>query len=176
MVSSIFSYFIERYAEILRQKYEIHWKFSLGQKAYYYNDLILRSFPELATNGAVKTTLDNYKSLLDEQIRRGLKKNWAELTWTFSGLLTDSLSRVLIKIIVGYSVFEGTQSIGMVALVVSSMGTVEDIMRSIITVRKDYFRFRFQESSILLFLEICEPIGKVHTFREKIETISAKNI
>lgn len=176
LVSSIFSYFIERYAEILRQKYEIHWKFSLGQKAYYYNDLILRSFPELATNGAVKTTLDNYKSLLDEQIRRGLKKNWAELTWTFSGLLTDSLSRVLIKIIVGYSVFEGTQSIGMVALVVSSMGTVEDIMRSIITVRKDYFRFRFQESSILLFLEICEPIGKVHTFREKIETISAKNI
>ncbi len=176
IISSIFSYFIERYAEILRQKYEIHWKFSLGQKVYYYNDLFLRSFGQLATNGAVKTTLDSYKNLLDEQIRHWLKKNWAELTWTFSGLLTGSLSTMLIKVIVWYSVFEGTQSIGMVALVVSSMGTVEDIMKSIITVRKDYFRFRFQEWSILLFLEMCEPIGKVHTFDQKIEKIQGTSI
>ncbi len=176
VISAVFSYFIERYAEILRQKYEIHWKFSLGQKVYYYNDLFLRSFGQLAINGAVKTTLDSYKNLLDEQIHHGLKKNWAQLTWTFSGLLTGSLSSMLIKIIVGYSVFQGTQSIGIVALVVSTMGTVEDIMKSMITIRKEYFRFRFQESSILLFLEMCEPVGDVGDFWEKIEKIRGDNI
>ena len=175
-ISALCTYFIDRYADIVRQKYAIHWKFSLGQKVHYYNDLFLRSFGQLAINGAVKTTLDSYKHLLDEQIRHGLKKNWANLTWTFSGLLTGSLSRMLIKIIVGYSVFEGTQSIGIVALVIATMGTVEDILKSIITVRREYFRFRFQESSILLFLEMCEPIGEIHSFPEKVEKIQCKNI
>jgi ABC-type multidrug transport system fused ATPase/permease subunit len=176
IASAICSYFIDRYAEILRQKYEVHWKFSLGQKVYFYNDLFLRSFGQLATNGAVKTTLENYRNLLDEQIRQGLKKNWAELTWTFSGLLTGSLSSMLIKIIVWYSVFQWTQSIGIVALVVSSMGTVEEIINSIIKIRKGYLRFRFQESSILLFLEMCEPIGDIDEFNQDIQQIQGRNI
>jgi ABC-type bacteriocin/lantibiotic exporter with double-glycine peptidase domain len=176
IASAICSYLIDRYAEILRQKYEVHWKFSLGQKVYFYNDLFLRSFGQLATNGAVKTTLENYRNLLDEQIRQGLKKNWAELTWTFSGLLTGSLSSMLIKIIVWYSVFQWTQSIGIVALVVSSMGTVEEIINSIIKIRKGYLRFRFQESSILLFLEMCEPIGDIDEFNQDIQQIQGRNI
>lgn len=176
IISSVISYFIERYADILRQKYEIHWKFSLGQKVWFYNDLFLRSFPQLATNGAIKSTLESYQSLLDEQIHRGLKKNWAELIWTVSRLFTGSISQMLIKMIVGYSVFEWTQSIGMVALVVSSMGTVEEIMARILTLRKEYLRFRFQESSILLFLEMCEPIGKIQKSQNEIETIQFNNL
>ena len=65
--SAIISYGIDRYADLLRRKYDIQWKFSLGQKVYFYNDLFLRSFPELATNGAVKTTLTAYKKLLDTE-------------------------------------------------------------------------------------------------------------
>ncbi len=83
---------------------------------------------------------------------------------------------MLIKIIVGYSVFEGTQSIGIVALVVSTMGTVEDTMRNLIAIRKDYLHFRFQESSILLFLEMCEPIGDISILDQEIEKIHGKNI
>lgn len=176
IISSIISYFIERYADILRQKYDIHWKFSLGQKVWFYNDLFLRSFPQLATNGAIKSTLKSYQDLLDEQIHHGLKKNWTELIWTVSRFFTGSVSQMLIKMIVGYSVFEWTQSIGMVALVVSSMGTVEDIMARILTIRKDYLRFRFQESSILLFLEMCEPVGTIKKSKSDIWTIKFDNL
>ncbi len=176
IISSIVSYFIERYADILRQKYDIHWKFSLGQKIWFYNDLFLRSFPQLATNGAIKSTLKSYQDLLDEQIHHGLKRNWAELIWTVSRLFTGSITQILIKVIVGYSVFEWTQSIGMVALVVSSMGTVEEIMARILTLRKDYLRFHFQESSILLFLEMCEPIGKIQKSQNDIRTIKLDNL
>jgi hypothetical protein len=56
------------------------------------------------------------------------------------------------------------------------MGTVEEIISSIITIRKDYFRFRFQESSILLFLEMCEPIGEINKFSEEIRKISGNDI
>ncbi len=176
VISSIISYFIERYADILRQKYDIHWKFSLGQKVWFYNDLFLRSFPQLATNGAVKSTLKSYQELLDQQIHYGLKKNWTDLIWTVSRLFTGSISQMLIKMIVGYSVFQWTQSIGMVALVVSSMGTVEEIMARLLTLRKDYLRFRFQESSILLFLEMCEPIGTVQQFQDHIKSIQLENL
>ena len=64
----------------------------------------------------------------------------------------------------------------MVALVVSSMGTVEEIMARILTLRKDYLRFRFQESSILLFLEMCEPIGKIQKSQHDIQTIKLDNL
>ncbi len=176
IISSIITYFIERYADTLRKKYDIHRKFSLGQKVWFYNDLFLRSFPQLATNGAIKSTLKSYQDLLDEEIHRGLKKNWAELIWTVSRLFTGSISQMLIKMIVGYSVFEWTQSIGMVALVVSSMGTVEEIMARILTLRQDYLRFRFQESSILLFLEMCEPIGTIQKSQNDIQTIKFDNL
>lgn len=176
ILSSIISYFIERYSDILRQKYEIHWKLSLGQKIWFYNDLFLRSFPQLATNGAIKSTIQSYQNVLDEQIHHGLKKNWTDLIWTVSRLFTWSISQMLIKMIVGYSVFQWTQSIGMVALVVASMGTVEDIMTRLLTIRKDYLRFRFQEASILLFLEMCEPIWNIHNYPNDIKIIKLENI
>lgn len=69
---------------MLREKYEIQWKFTLGQKIWFYSDLFLRSLPELATNGAIKPTLNAYKKVLDLQSKEGLKKNWADLTWIIS--------------------------------------------------------------------------------------------
>ena len=81
---------------------------------------------------------------------------------------------MLIKILVGLSVFEGTQSIGIVALVVASMWTVEDLVKDGINFRREYLRTRFQDSSILLFLEMCEPIGKIHEYNEKISKVEAK--
>lgn len=176
IVSSIITYYIEKYRDILRQKYEIHWKFSLGQKIWFYSDLFLRSLPELATNGAIKSTLHDYEWLLALQSKQWLRKNWSELTWTISSLLTGSLSGMIIKLIVGYSVFEWTQSIWMVALVVSSMGTVEDIINRIFTFRKDYLRFRFQESSILLFLDMCAPIWTKNPSLWGITHLTFKNV
>jgi hypothetical protein len=56
------------------------------------------------------------------------------------------------------------------------MGTVEEIINSIIKIRKGYLRFRFQESSILLFLEMCEPIGDIDEFNQDIRQIQGRNI
>jgi hypothetical protein len=64
----------------------------------------------------------------------------------------------------------------MVALVVSSMGTVEEIMTRLFTLRKEYLRFRFQESSILLFLEMCEPMGTIKDSQIDIQTVTCKNL
>lgn len=64
----------------------------------------------------------------------------------------------------------------MVALVVASMGTVEGIMTRLLTIRKDYLRFRFQEASILLFLEMCEPIGNIESYPKDIKIIKIANL
>ena len=176
IVSATLSYWIDRYSEILREKYNLKWKFSLGQKVYFYNDLFLRLFGQLAINGAVSNTISKYEHILTEGTKQGIRKNWSDLVWGVSSLLTGSVSQMIIKVIVGYSVFQGTQSIGMVALVVASLGTVEDIMRSILSVRKGYLRFRFQESSILLFLHMCEPIGHKARFRETLSTIQMRDV
>lgn len=176
IIWALCSYYISHYADILRQKYDIQWQFSLGQKMYFYRWLFLGSFSDLANNGAVRTTLDAYRKLLDEQIRHGLKKNWADLNWVISWTLSDIITNILIKMIVGYSVFQWTQSIGIVALAVSSMDTVSDILANTLSLRKDYRRFRMQESSILLFFEMSSPIGEIDTMTKKLENIEIKNL
>jgi hypothetical protein len=67
IISGIVNYYIERYLEILREKYDVQHKLSLGQKLWTYQDLFLRSFPQLATNGAVSSTIREYATLLDTE-------------------------------------------------------------------------------------------------------------
>jgi hypothetical protein len=97
LISSIVSYYISMYSDKIRKKYDIQWKMTLGNKTYHYGNLFLREFINLATNGAVRSTLKTYENLLDSQIANGLKKNWADLTWTMSGLFTGTVSEMIIK-------------------------------------------------------------------------------
>ena len=178
-ISSLCSYGISTYSDRISKKYDIAWDMSLGQKVYHYSSLFYREFIHLATNGAVRSTLDNYRHLLDAQVHNGLQKNWSQLIWSLSSLFTDNMSNLLIKWIVGYGVFIGTSSVGMVALVVSSMGTVSRIMSSLIGASQDYRTFRFRESSILLFLQMCEPINSgewAPLITAPIEQLSAKRV
>jgi ABC-type bacteriocin/lantibiotic exporter with double-glycine peptidase domain len=117
-----------------------------------------------------------YGHILGEEVKNGLQKNWADLSWSIASLFNNSLSQIAIKAIVGYGVFAGTNSVGMVVLVIASTGTVEGLVTSLFNLRKDYRDFRFRESSIELFLEICAPVGTHDGARpEKLE-IAMENL
>lgn len=128
---------------------------------YFYSNLFLQHFIDLATNGAVGSMIRQYDFLLREQVKYGLRKNWADLAWNIASLFNYSISQIAIKAIVGYGVFAGTNSVGMVVLVIASMGTIENLVTSLFNMRKEYRDFRFRESAIELFLEICAPVGTV---------------
>lgn len=159
VISATLGYYIGFFAQRIRTKYEIKWKFSLGRKQYFYSMLFLRNFIDLATNGAVGSMIRQYDYILQEQVKNGLQKNWSDLSWNIASLLNDSLSQIVIKAIVGYGVFVGTNSVGMVVLVIASTETIDRLVSSLFDMRKNYRDFRFRESSIELFLEICAPIG-----------------
>lgn len=71
--------------------------------------------------------------------------------------------------------FSGTQSVGMVVLVVSSMGSIGEMISKIFSLKPAYKDFLFQQESILLMLKICTPAGTLD-FSEKVETVSIKNL
>lgn len=176
ILSAIIGYYISFFAQRIHTKYEIKWKFSMGRKQYFYSSLFLHHFIDLATNGGVSSMIRQYDHILREQIKNGLQKNWWDLTWNIASLINDSFSQIVIKAIVGYGVFVGTNSVGMVVLVIASTQTIDRLISSLFVMRKNYRDFRFRESSIELFLEICAPIGTIDRIDEKKLEIVMENL
>lgn len=120
--------------------------------------------------------LKKYDHLLKESVRYGLKKQWSDLTWTIGGILNGNLSDLTIKAIVGYGVFLGTNSIGMVALVITSLGTIRELIDTLLHTRQSYRDFRFRGSLLKLFFHITEPIGTIEKIQKSAPSVSIKNL
>ena len=71
----------------------------------------------MAANGAMQTTLREYSEILDYHRDHKQKGEYVGIITNILSFLSSSISEITIKCIVGYAVFQGTQSIGMVALV-----------------------------------------------------------
>ncbi len=56
------------------------------------------------------------------------------------------------------------------------MDTISDILANVLSFRQDYRRFKLQESSILLFFRMSEPVGTIAKFNEKLNTVQVKNM
>jgi hypothetical protein len=73
---------MDKFSDKIRMKYEVNWKMSLERKKYFYANIFLYDFIDLATNGAIQSTLKEYETVLKKEIKHSLSKNWAQLFWS----------------------------------------------------------------------------------------------
>lgn len=175
-VTAILGYFLRSLSEKMSKKYELSWKFSLGRKQYFYSDLFLNNFPQLAMNGAVESSLNHYQAILQEEVKNGIQNDWSHLRYHFFDSIISSTGEILIKLIVGYGVFAGTNSIGMVTLVIASMSTIESLFRDVLYMRVNYQKFRMDIHSALLFLKMTQTVGNIDTYKQPLKSITLKNL
>ncbi|MDD5770197.1 MAG: ATP-binding cassette domain-containing protein [Candidatus Gracilibacteria bacterium] len=175
VVSSVISYLISITSDKINRKYELERNFNTGRQMYKYSGLFMYNFNDLAISGGISSTLKNYEKLLSENNKLGVKKDFVELSRSIRRLLNSNLLDIILKLIVGYGVFAGTNSVGMVALVVSSMGVVKDIFNTIFEIKTEYKNFEFSQNSILLMFDLCKPIGNVE-FKNTFDKIEFRNI
>ncbi len=175
VISSIIWYFIELVARKTKKKYEVEWKFTLWRQIYKYSSLFLYDFTNLAISGWVSSTIKKYEYLLNKENKNFIKRDLSGLIWDIEGLMNYNIRDILLKWIVWYGVFIGTNSVGMVVFVISSMGTIWGIISQIFSVRNQYRDFLFQQESILLMLKIYAPIWSIN-YDKKVHTIEFKNI
>jgi ABC-type multidrug transport system fused ATPase/permease subunit len=159
VITTIIQHFINTFSENYRRKHEISWKMWLGRKLHYYQKLFLRNFGEMAANGAMQKTLHEYKEILDHHRKHKQKWEYIEIIANILGFLSSSVGEVTIKCIVGYAVFQGTQSIGMVALVTWYSERVWRILSDILGIKIKYRDTKFQLSTLHLFVKMFIPIG-----------------
>lgn len=176
IIASLLTYYLNSLSQKFTEKYQTAWKFSFQRKQYYYSRIFLQNFPELATNGAVGSTLDSYKNILDFAVAEWVKKDWSLLSYTVFERFISSFSDILIKLIVGYGVFQGTNSIGMVALVVASMGTIQNIIVSTFQLRNDYLKLQLSTASMSLYLKMTEKIGNIGEKNFQLKKLSFLNL
>lgn len=171
VASSIIGYLIEIFARKVRAKYDIDWKFTLGRQVRKYSNLFLYQFSQLAVSGGLISTLQSYQTLLNKENQNTQKRNFSDLFWNIQNLLNNNVRDIILKLLVWYWVFAGTKSVGMVVLVVSSMGSIGEMISKIFSLKPAYKDFLFQQESILLMLKICTPAG-TRDFNEKINSMS----
>jgi hypothetical protein len=63
----------------------------------------------------------------------------------------------------------------MVVLVVSSMGTLGNLISQIFSLRVNYKDFMFEQESVLLMLKMSAPMGNI-SFDETLSRIEIKNL
>lgn len=173
--SAVLGYLIEVISRKISKKYEIDWKFTLGRQVYKYSNLFLYNFSNLATSWWLSSTIQTYADLLNQENKNSVKRDFSGLVWNMQNLINYSLRDILLKWIVGYWVFIGTNSVGMVVLVVSSMGTLGWLISQILSFRNNYKDFVFQQESILLMLKICSEVGNTE-YTQKIEKIEFQDV
>ena len=126
----------------------------------------------MAANGAMQTTLREYKEILDHHRDHKQKGEYVGIITNILQFLSSSIGEVTIKCIVGYAVFQGTQSIGMVALVTWYSNNAWRILSKILSVKTKYRDTKFHLSTLDLFIKMFKPIG---TYWKK-DHISISNI
>jgi len=116
-----------------------------------------------------------YANVLSEDNLKSVKRNFSDLVRNIQNIFNYSLRDIILKLIVGYGVFEGAKSVGMVVLVVSSMGSVGSMIRDLLQLRIKYKDFVMEQESILLMLKICTPAGTKDN-PEPVKSINLQNL
>lgn len=175
VISAIIGYVVEILSRKASEKYGISWRFSLERETWKYSRLFMNKFSELAVSGWLLSTLQKYAFVLWEENKNALKKDFSGLFWDMQFLINGSLRDIVLKLIVWYGVFAGTNSVWMVVLVVSSMRTLWDLVSQIFHFRTSYKDFVFAQESVLLILKICVPVGNI-TYWKAIEQITFQDV
>lgn len=175
VISAVIGYFIEILSRRIAQKFEVDWKMSLGRQVWKYSNLFMYEFSQLAVSGWLLSTLRQYSNLLKEENKNSVQRDFSGLFWSVNNLINDNLRDIILKWIVGYGVFVGTNSVWMVVLVVSSMGTLGNLISQIFSLRVNYKDFMFEQESVLLMLKMSAPMGNI-SFDEILSRIEIKNL
>lgn len=173
---AILIYITDYIGNIIYEKQNIETQFTDDIKKDFYETLLAFEFSNLAINGSVNQTLEKYKQAIEISQEKEIKISITKLHYSEISQIIQSIWEILIKLFVGYSVFKGTQSVGMVALVIASMWTLQNIIISILNIRTRYINLKLQNDSILLFFEICENVWKINQYNKKLEKIQIKNL
>lgn len=116
----------------------------------------------------MQTTLQEYKTILTYHRNHKQKGEYVGIISNILGFLSSSIGEITIKCFVGYAVFNGTQSIGMVALVTGYSSKIGDILSTILRTRTTYRSTRFQIDTLNLFVQMFVPIGSYQDSRGRL--------
>ncbi len=136
--TTILMYFLERYQEFLREKQWVDVDYKFRYIIWECKHQIRSNFPQLISSGGFTSTLNRLHNTNEEQ--RKLKQQFQIkfLFFNIASFVIENISVILLKLIVGFSVFAGTTSLGtmtMTLLYIEKMRGVFDYIRT--------FRFRY---------------------------------
>lgn len=159
-LGGIMSYFIGkmRHQNNLEREYDPQLK-AIEYTTWSIPSELRRNLVELSRNGAVRAILDTFTKNIYEKQRLLRKYQEKQVFISSITFFSETLIDVIVKIIVGYLVFQGTHSVGMVTMTVMYTGrfssVIDDAFKMYFSLKKVQFDLSFFDE----FLKISAPVG-----------------
>ena len=174
--SSVIIYFLEKIKQKHEEKGGFEEKYRYTQKIRILTDQMQKNLSYLMASGGFKLVLDTYNEA-NEALRKKMKSIQRRvLTLNIFSFIMENISEIWVKIIVGFSIFFGSTSLGTMTLALLYVSRINEVLTFFRRLKFNLNDFTDNLLKLNLFLDITE-IKKDKIFSWKnIEKIEIKNM
>lgn len=132
--------------------------------------------PELMSSGGFNTHLMHFKNVNAHRIFLSRKYQWKLFGFRVINFIIDNIADIGIKMIVGFSVFAGTTSIGTMTMTLMYSSKVESFLRFIRSFPEDLSRHLDNLAEFDIFLDVTEKNDNEKILQKNFQKIILKNV
>jgi ABC-type bacteriocin/lantibiotic exporter with double-glycine peptidase domain len=129
-------------------------------------------------NGAEDAMLERAKTALRKRIELERQSMLHELTYNIMNMLNKGVSGAIVKGIVGYAIFSGTGSVGLMTMSIMYVSRIEDFFSYLVYIIPQFRSFSDSVRKFEIFLSIAAhgETLKQEKFQEEIEAVRIKRL
>lgn len=158
LISTIISYYLTRYRENVDYKFELTTKYNDSYfNSYVYKGQFEYNFPDLCLTGWYNFLISNMESQLNTQYELANKNKKHQYILNLLTFIHDNITDIIIKAIIWFSIFYGTQSIWFMTMSLMYSSRLTDFFRFFINLRMRLIDYKEKIQLCKIMFNLTNP-------------------
>jgi ABC-type multidrug transport system fused ATPase/permease subunit len=162
-LASLINYGINRFSEYYNRKHELSDMYELSWEMHTIERAISESYHHIASNGAADMLLDRYFALKMQQLDAVKKQEKIGFITRIAEQLSNGGAILWTKIIVGYLIFAGTWSVGLMVMTTMYTSRISRVMDQFFRAFSERYELVENISILQFFLDFIDEKSKHRT-------------
>lgn len=176
IIATILDLFLQRYIYRLHEAQFLHFEYKNDYQVRAISGTFEEHLPQLVSSGGFNSQLTHLKKVNAHRLL--LKKKYQKKTFFHNilGFILGHISEIFIKIIVGFSVFTSTTSLGTMTMTLLYIEKIESFLRFIAFLPRKTQEILDDLAQFDIFLEITEEKENKNISEKKFTQISFQDV
>lgn len=161
--ASFVNYGINQFSEYYRRKHELSDRYELEWEMRTIDYAVEESYHHIASNGATKMLFDRFFTLKRQQIASVVKGEKIDFITRIAEQASNGSATICVKLLVGFLIFAGTGSIGLMTLVTLYMGRITRLTSQFFQTFSDRYEMIENIAILQFFLDFIDEKSKSRT-------------